>query len=603
MSQEEQKIHVYCATHATVFAASRAQSELVCAEGHPLSTGFPRGGNWAYCCACQTFWEAAGSAASTNCVVCARPPARRYLCDDCGVLSIESSSPGKRQRHSIAISGQPEAGCSGCSASPQGKLYFHECQGVGFFTARRSCPFCGIDIAAPLMQKGESAAPAKVEIVAGNKPNVEPPHPSYIFQAAFRKPVAEYIAKLPSNASLRVSPKTGKPGAFEKDEVGSYWLAPYREEGMFIGFPQARQFTDVTDSQSWQDGFECMPGKGEVWIVAPAVLRHEAATQTWTMLQKGKLEVIANSEAAAPAKPTEVTQIDSTKPLTSVPQPNKSLFISVAVGASVIALILALGVYMNVFSFAARVDKALQKSDPFSAPDSIADIFNEEAGKAPNSAVLSAAGEKIKAKLEPIAQGALESYYRESDRTVEWEKIEKIYNLLSRISSGDKAVRVKLAYVRARVSHEKREYAKAAQYYQEALKEKPDWALPLNGLGAVHIRQDSPLRNEARAVGYYEQAIQVDPQFPWAYSNLSEYYQKYKKWGQAEYYINKALELKPNRPSFLRARAWIKRNQGDYCGAIKDYSDSIPNETDPVQNQKVQERINELRRLISECDG
>ena len=590
MASEDQKINVFCAMHATVFTASREKSELLCAEGHTLPNRFPREGHWAYCCACQTFWES-GSEVTTECEVCARPPAIRYLCHECKVLSIESSSPGRKQKFSLTNAGKPDPQCPGCLSPAPAKLHYHNCARGDFFTAHQVCPFCSEDLAPPQFVEEKKV----IQAVAP-----PPTEPGYIFDANFRKPVAVYLDRLPA-ATLRVSPALGQPGIFEKDETGSYWLTPYREADTFIAFPQARQFTDNDDYHSWAAGFECaQPGKGEVWVVSPAVLKYEISTQKWVVLQKGRLEVLAVQAQVSPPEITnlsetrEESQINSTPAAGEFIKKNQTALL-VAGGVALLIVIIGAVVFISGLGFASKVAQALAKSDPFSVPDNVADIYNEEAAKSPNSPTLKEAGEKIKKKLEPMGEEAMQSYYDESNKTIDWNKAEKIYELLNKISPNNNDLKARLSYCHGKVTFDNKEYYKAQQHYQNSLKEKPNWVLPLNGLGAIHIRQDSPLKNERKAVAYYEEAIQADPKFPWAYSNLSEYYQRYKNWGQAQYYMGKALELKPQRPSFLRAMGWIKKNLNSDCEAGKYYEESLRYETDPVQKQKTQEKLNDVR--------
>lgn len=142
----------YCPVHQVRFHATPAGA-IECDQGsHTVGYGFPNEFLWTYCCACGTFspHESAGhNSQLTECPVCERGVGKRCLCYSCQVLTIESVVLVHRKVHSIGTIGVNPF-CPGCGSPPAETVLQHDCPelGISFLTARRSCQFCEIQIAA-----------------------------------------------------------------------------------------------------------------------------------------------------------------------------------------------------------------------------------------------------------------------------------------------------------------------------------------------------------------------------------------------------------------------------------------------------------------------
>src|SRR5207249_9217315 len=86
-------ITVRCPIHNIDFELENGE-RIVCPAGpHALAQRFPTEGFWEYCCDCQRFWPSDlnhGGQSQPQCPICGRQIARRYLCDECKVMSVES---------------------------------------------------------------------------------------------------------------------------------------------------------------------------------------------------------------------------------------------------------------------------------------------------------------------------------------------------------------------------------------------------------------------------------------------------------------------------------------------------------------------------------
>lgn len=141
-------IWVFCPTHKKSFYVPQA-NRIFCEDGsHTLTQNFPAGEFWEYCCDCQRFWPSNlnhGGKSESQCPVCIRPIARRYLCDECKVMSVESDDSKVRgKRYMLAERGMVSPECPACSNVAEGTMNRHECEDAGavFTTLRESCPFC-----------------------------------------------------------------------------------------------------------------------------------------------------------------------------------------------------------------------------------------------------------------------------------------------------------------------------------------------------------------------------------------------------------------------------------------------------------------------------
>lgn len=135
----------YCPAHQVRFHAA-GERIIGCEQGgHALGYGFPNESWWVYCCDCGTFWPSeTRNIGRSDCMVCERPTAHRYLCQACQVVSIESSALVRRKIYSIDDAKGIQPNCPGCSAHAQGRVLEHECTefATTFFTPRSVCPFC-----------------------------------------------------------------------------------------------------------------------------------------------------------------------------------------------------------------------------------------------------------------------------------------------------------------------------------------------------------------------------------------------------------------------------------------------------------------------------
>ncbi len=144
----------YCPAHQLRIRAN-GESAVLCEQGgHELGRGFPDQSWWKYCCDCATFWPsevAGGSLSSSDCLVCERQSAKRFVCAACQVISIESATSVRRKSHFIEVATGINPSCPGCKTVATSPVLEHECSEIGlrYLTARDTCLFCEEQITTP----------------------------------------------------------------------------------------------------------------------------------------------------------------------------------------------------------------------------------------------------------------------------------------------------------------------------------------------------------------------------------------------------------------------------------------------------------------------
>ena len=95
------------------------------------------------------------------CPVCDCEAGKRFLCDKCQTMTVESASltSGSAVPSPQGVS---QSSCPGCNQSPGKAVASHECTswGVTFVSARANCPFCRMAIVKPDNQSEAAQAPS-----------------------------------------------------------------------------------------------------------------------------------------------------------------------------------------------------------------------------------------------------------------------------------------------------------------------------------------------------------------------------------------------------------------------------------------------------------
>jgi tetratricopeptide (TPR) repeat protein/tRNA A-37 threonylcarbamoyl transferase component Bud32 len=301
--------------------------------------------------------------------------------------------------------------------------------------------------------------------------------------------------------------------------------------------------------------------------------------------------------SAATADPVAATTLSAPE---RASRRTRGIVAGAAVALALMALLGGYVAYEKVYSFDARLDKALVSDRIFSPPgDCVADLYAAEKARNPRSEALAKAIPKIKAKLAPVGDEAFRRWYVDSD-SVDWGQLEKIYALLEELDGGDSTVRARRYYASGQISLQNQNHQQALSHYNEALRHDPNFVLAVNGIAKVYIQDTSPLKNEPLAVQYYQRATTMDPRFTWAFKNLGEYYMRREEWSAAEYYMQQALATSTERPSILRALARIYFNMADYPRALEYNQRFVRVERDPDAIVKANVAIAQIQQKLGQ---
>ncbi len=279
----------------------------------------------------------------------------------------------------------------------------------------------------------------------------------------------------------------------------------------------------------------------------------------------------------------------------------KSLFLVIGIVIAILLVVFVIigGVLGYIWyknnSFGSKIETALSSDKLFSPPgECVADIVAEEKTKDPQGTKISEYAPKIIAKVEPPAEQILQNWYKDSDKSTNWNELEKAYSLLTNISPENKDYAAKYFYVLGQKAINSNDFDKAREYYLKAIEKSPDWALPLNGLGKIYIRDDSPFKDEFKAIGYYEKAVQVDPKFTWANVNLATYYRQKGKLTVAKDYMQNAINSYPTKTSLFISMGNICIKLGNYYEADWYFKKALEYETDESAKEDIRKAIRAL---------
>lgn len=125
------------------------------------------------------------------------------------------------------------------------------------------------------------------------------------------------------------------------------------------------------------------------------------------------------------------------------------------------------------------------------------------------------------------------------------------------------------------IYYDHKEYVKALQCYQNAIKLNPKHSLAYNNLGNTYYG----LNEYEKALQYYQKAIEINPNFADSYYNVGNLYNGLKEYIKALQYYRKATELNPNSPKAYNNMGTIFAYQKEYVKAQEHFQKAI--EFDP----------------------
>lgn len=549
---EERYFRVYCPTHKVSFTVSEA-GRIVCeGGGEALAQKFPYEQAWEYCCDCQSLWPsdlAKGGKAAEQCFVCGREIRRRYVCDNCKVISLDSDGPTKRKPFSIPERiVEPE--CPGCSKNSTGVAALeHRCAeaGVLFSTAHASCPFCDEQIA--------------------NRPS-------------FPAPVAEYLSRV---RDKKITCKLDlQDNLLVADDDGKFVLLPSgTTPNLSIVLPKLTRFASKRDYyDSYEDYYECeTPAAGEVIVIYPAIATK--LENGWKLKEIGRLDIkrdpghteepiievstdtdqakdvcphcntpgqaedifckecgfqIRSPERAAnwsEQSANTASQQDATSPVGVSRTPHKSLRIVLILAVCVAAILTiaaitrlsgggggsAGGSSSSGASTESKLESAIAKRNLIAPQgESAYDYYQQLKREGASKSTLS----KFDAQLLPLLTTGSEQMIANfaapggSDAPrAEWDEAGKLLSWARALKPGDNALAARSDYCNARAAFLDNRINEALSLLKSAHDLDTSWGLPAQDLGFIYYKN---LKDNEQAREYFDAAIEREQN--WAVPHL-----------------------------------------------------------------------------------
>ncbi len=492
---EDRQLRVYCPTHKINFEVPEASRILCEGGGHALAQDFPHGDFWEYCCDCQVFRPSEmdkGGKAKEQCPVCSRATARRYVCDECKVVSYETDDPARRKLFRITTRGAVEPSCPGCQKAAKEDLQEHACEDAAatFKMAREKCPFCEEKVrkkkAGPFCGGcGTQAKPTDIYCKQCGKPVGAAP--------AVTTPAPD----VPRAPFISPGPSTPYTQPLATPDLTSRDTAPVPVQPLRVPAPSAPGRG---------------PGAGSALLAVGAVLAVLGLIVIAALINRGT-GTNTNFSRSSP-------ELFTTK-LNNALAANR-IFAPCCTGNG--------------------------------DCDCAEGLWDAEKARASDSSALREAASMIRNKLEPEGTEALDRYYAESDPTINWGYISNLYKFLLKVAPNEPELRAKYAYSFGLVILNNKDYSnypKAVSSFQDALRDKPDWVMAYNGLGRAYVQDEWSGRDGSKTIENYKKACELDPNFVWGCKNLGAYYAKEEvaNYSLAEDYSEEALRRAPTRKS------------------------------------------------------
>lgn len=633
-------IEVFCPTHKIGITATGGE-RIVCRAGpHALAERFPDGEFWKYCCDCQRFWPSEitnGALSEPKCPVCGRDIARRFLCSDCNVVSVESDDPGRRKTVSLNSEGIATPACPGCFGYPKAKALDHDCEdfGASFTTTRSVCPFC--------------------------KDALEPP-------PGFPCSVAVYLEKLrPGAVRLKFDPERNK---LQESPSGDYVLVEkVRGSALPIVVPRAAKLASKQDYyNTYYELFNCdNPAAGEVIILSPAIV--EKSENGWQLREAGFINIKPdwtapvttpltqemtrcgtcgaagsldhafcnacgsplgqipvnestqdnesetqelNSESsadvygAATSRFYEDPRADDTVVSTPVKQP--------ASGAKAIAGVLGglalLGIAIAIIaslsgggkSVEKKLDTAIAKGNLFTpTTENAHDLYSELKNSSANEETLKRYREKLTPLLTShgyqLTTNLMQIGYEEPNSS-EWDEATKKLDWAVELNPGNNYVAARAAYARGRSGYLQKQLDVALNSWTRAADLDKSWVLPVNGLGMIYTAK----RDWGTARSYFFQALKRDANWPFPNENIGNTYREERNYSTAKEFYQKALAKQPNWAKPHIHLGNIAMVENEYATAVSEYESALaPNAIGLKGNEPAftQKALDKARQKLS----
>jgi tetratricopeptide (TPR) repeat protein len=589
---DERYLRVYCPTHKVSFSVMEV-GQIVCeGGGEALARNFPYEAFWEYCCNCQSFWPSnlsKGGKAAEQCLACNRETNRRYVCNQCKLISLESGEAVRRQLFTISR-GVVEPSCPGCmKTSVALVIREHECDEAGaeFTTAHISCPFCNEQIA--------------------DRPT-------------FPALATEYLEKI-KIPSVTCKFDSQQDRLVEAGE-GEFLLLPDHNGSIIL--PKQTHFSNKRDYYSYKDFYNCdEPAIGEVFIIYPATaIKLDTG---WRLKEVGRLKVNRAAdrvetpieEANKAAEPQVICPYchtvgqpehtfckecgynlkaqespldeqdvrgyqvaEAEQNLTGAPAPQHtnrllSFLVPIAVCAALIMVIIAVVKLSGSSSVENKLEAAINKGNLLSPQgESAYDHYQQLKREGADKNTLTKFENRLLPMLTSRSQDLLRALAKPDGRDAtpaEWEEALRLLSWAVELKPGDSGLAARADYCKGRLAYLEKRMDEALGLWKSAGNRDQAWGLPINDSGNIYLKEKSHKNFEA-ARELFNEAIRREKDWAVPYLNVGHSYWFQARYDEARPFYEEAARLAPDWPRPHAALGNLAKIRGNNYWATNDFA-------------------------------
>jgi adenylate cyclase len=126
--------------------------------------------------------------------------------------------------------------------------------------------------------------------------------------------------------------------------------------------------------------------------------------------------------------------------------------------------------------------------------------------------------------------------------------------------------------------HDPKSIQAALDYFDQALKEDPKFALAYTGIADASLRMNSIKKDSLwtqKALAAAQQAEQLNDKLPEVHATLGSVYRATGKYSEAVAELNRALSLAPNSDDFYRRLGDVYLDSGNGAKALEAYQKAV----------------------------
>ncbi|MDT5295329.1 MAG: hypothetical protein QOJ76_2209 [Acidobacteriota bacterium] len=515
----ERTIRVYCPTHKTSFTA-KSDATLLCETGgHTLAQGFPPEDFWEYCCDCQCFRPSEirlSGKAQQRCMVCERQIARRFLCDGCNVISVESDETAKRRKpYTVSAAGAIEPECPACGKKVRASsdLHPHDCPEAEarFVTAREICPFCDAQV---------RPAPTPTPAVGSHS----------TVGARASAPVSRVAVDVPPDSTpIGVCRNCGKEYTAIHTFCGGCGSMLPTHPGYGARAPDPVE----PDYPIYQP-----PPPDPSPPTPPAPSSRRGAIAALGIIVALLVLIVILAGLSKSGRSTSVNSSNTT--------------------------------YYGE-STESKLSRAISQKNLLTPTGSSArDYYQQLQREGAGTAALASYNAQLLPLLRERPEQLLDSLYEpggDDGALPDWEEAARMLEWAAEIAPGDNWVKSRALYCRGRVAYLSKDGAEAQRLWQQAGDLDKKWPVPVNGVGLVY----NDGKDFIKARPFFLEALRRDPNWGVPYNNLGTSFREMNDTASAYENYNHAVSL---APKWGRPHAWLgdmAMKDGNYSRAADEY--------------------------------